>query len=65
MIQLGIEILLRLFKYHDTVRSEILEQITSRIVSRSSSAMDFLLLLEKIVKEYPDAVEKHLPSVRE
>lgn len=62
--QLGIELLLRLFQYHDIVRGEILEQITSRIVSRSQSVTDFLTLLEKIIKEYPDAVEKYLPNVR-
>jgi Fanconi anemia group I protein len=60
---LGIDVLLRLFKYHDVVRSEILEQITSRIVSRSSSATDFLRLLGKIIKEYPDEVEKYLANV--
>lgn len=62
--QLGIELLLRLFQYHDIVRGEILEQITSRIVSRSQSVIDFLTLLEKIIKEYPDAVEKYLSNVR-
>jgi Fanconi anemia group I protein len=61
--QLGIDILLRLFKHHDVVRSEILEQITSRIVSRANSAMDFLKLLTTIIKDYPDTVEKYLSNV--
>lgn len=62
--QLGIDILLRLFKHHDVVRSEILEQITSRIVSRANSAMDFLKLLATIIKDYPDTVEKYLSNVK-
>lgn len=63
MASLGVNILLQLFKYHDVVRSEILEQITSRIVSRSDSVMDFLRLLEHIIQEYPDEVEKYLINV--
>lgn len=61
---LGVDILLGLFKYHDVVRSEILEQITSRIVSRSDNAKDYLRLLESIIREYPDAVENYLTNVR-
>lgn len=63
MASLGVNILLQLFKYHDVVRSEILEQITSRIVSRSDSVMDFLRLLQHIIQEYPDEVEKYLTNV--
>lgn len=63
VIQLGINILLRLFKYHDIVRTEILEQITSRIVSRSNSAIDFLKLLSTIIREYPESVDKYLNNV--
>lgn len=60
---LGVNILLKLFKYHDVVRSEILEQITSRIVSRSTSVMDFLKLLASIIREYPESVEKYMINV--
>ncbi|KAG2232755.1 hypothetical protein INT48_001109 [Thamnidium elegans] len=62
---LGVNILLQLFKYHDVVRSEILEQITSRIVSRSDSVMDFLRLLQHIIQEYPDEVEKYLTNIKD
>ncbi|GAN03661.1 Fanconi anemia group I protein [Mucor ambiguus] len=62
---LGVEILLRLFKYHDVVRSEILEQITSRIVSRSASVMDFLELLACIIREYPESVEKYMSNIKD
>ncbi|KAG2213869.1 hypothetical protein INT47_001138 [Mucor saturninus] len=62
---LGVDILLRLFKYHDVVRGEILEQITSRIVSRSDNAKDFLRLLENIIREYPDAVENYLTNIKD
>lgn len=60
---LGVEILLRLFKYHDVVRSEILEQITARIVSRSASVMDFLELLACIIREHPESVERYMSNV--
>ncbi|KAI8076646.1 uncharacterized protein B0P05DRAFT_579765 [Gilbertella persicaria] len=60
---LGTLILLRLFKYHGVVQSEILEQITSRIVSRSSSTLHFLDLLASIIRDYPDTVERYLTNV--
>ncbi|KAI9477713.1 MAG: FANCI solenoid 4-domain-containing protein [Benjaminiella poitrasii] len=63
--QLGINILLRLFKYHDVVRSEILEQMTSRIVSRANSAIDFLKLLARIIQGYPDIAEKYLNNIKD
>ncbi|KAI8371281.1 FANCI solenoid 4-domain-containing protein [Choanephora cucurbitarum] len=62
---LGTDILLRLFKYHDIIRSEILEQITSRIVSRSSSTLSFLSLLATIIKDYPDTVDKYLVNIKD
>ncbi|ORE11485.1 hypothetical protein BCV72DRAFT_197412, partial [Rhizopus microsporus var. microsporus] len=63
LANLAIRILARLFKHHDVVRSEILEQITSRIVTRSNSANDFIRLLEIIIHDYPHAIEKHLTTV--
>lgn len=60
---LGVSMLSQLFKHHDIVRSEILEQITSRIVSRSDSAMEFLSLLQHIIQKYPEEVEKYLSNV--
>ncbi|CAO0793414.1 unnamed protein product [Mucor circinelloides] len=62
---LGVDILLRLFKYHDVVRSEILEQVTSRIVSRSTSVMDFLKLLACIIREYPESVENYMSNIKD
>ncbi|KAI8988264.1 FANCI solenoid 2-domain-containing protein [Mycotypha africana] len=61
----GVEVLLRLFKYHDIVRGEIFEQITSRIMSKSSSTMEFLSLLGTIMREYPDTVESHLNNIKD
>ncbi|ORX62870.1 hypothetical protein DM01DRAFT_1314518 [Hesseltinella vesiculosa] len=49
IIDLGIEVIAAMFKLHDVVRAEILEQITSRVVSRSPSALPFLQLLSKVV----------------
>lgn len=63
LANLAIHILARLFKHHDVVRSEILEQIMSRIVTRSNSANDFIRLLEIIIRDYPHAIEKHLTTV--
>ncbi|KAI7907432.1 FANCI solenoid 2-domain-containing protein [Cokeromyces recurvatus] len=63
--QLGINILLRLFKYHDIIRSEILEQMTSRIVSRANSATNFLKLLAKIIRKYPETVEKYVNNIKD
>ncbi|KAL0084097.1 FANCI solenoid 4-domain-containing protein [Phycomyces blakesleeanus] len=61
----GIDILLKMFKLHDVVRGEILEQITSRIVSRSNSAVDFLQLLENIIKKHPHAAENYLNNIKD
>ncbi|KAG1213086.1 hypothetical protein G6F68_002062 [Rhizopus microsporus] len=65
LANLAICILARLFKHHDVVRSEILEQITSRIVTRSNSANDFVRLLEIIIRDYPHAIEKHLTTLKD
>ncbi|KAI8989516.1 FANCI solenoid 4-domain-containing protein [Pilobolus umbonatus] len=62
---LGIEILLRMFKHHDIIRTEILEQITSRIISRSPSSSHFLLLLKKIIENNPNTIEKHLSYIKD
>ncbi|KAG0167084.1 hypothetical protein DFQ28_006686 [Apophysomyces sp. BC1034] len=61
---LGVRILLKMFKLHDNVRSEILEQITSRIVSHSSSAMSFLEILKKAIKESPHVVEEYINNLK-
>lgn len=60
---LAITILSQLFKHHDVVRSEILEQITSRIMTRSNSAIDFIKLLDNIIRDHPYTIEKYLSSV--
>lgn len=62
---LAITILSQLFKHHDVVRSEILEQITSRIMTRSNSAIDFIKLLDNIIRDHPYTIEKYLSSLKD
>lgn len=45
------------------VRVEILDQIQSRVVSRSPSVGHFLTLLEIIVKEKPDSLNDYIQRV--
>jgi Fanconi anemia group I protein len=45
------------------VRAEILDQIQSRIISRSSSVENFLDLLELIVKETPEFLYNYITRV--
>ncbi|CAG8563078.1 2562_t:CDS:10 [Ambispora leptoticha] len=65
MTELAIQILLEMFKIHDMVRAEILNQILSRVVSKSSSIGNFLALLEIIVKKAPDALMNYLSKIKE
>jgi hypothetical protein len=52
---LGIHILYKLFKLHDIVRMSILDEIMSRILSKSSSIFKILELFEKIIKKCSNA----------
>ncbi|KAI8086670.1 FANCI solenoid 4-domain-containing protein [Halteromyces radiatus] len=65
VISLGIDILLKMFKLHDITRAEILEQITSRVVSRSSSSMHFLDLLETLTTNCPYEIEKYISNIKD
>ncbi|PKC11484.1 hypothetical protein RhiirA5_354118 [Rhizophagus irregularis] len=61
---LGTKILLEMFKIHDMVRAEILDQIQSRIISKSSSVEYFLGLLELIVKETPEFIYNYIARIK-
>ncbi|CAJ0925442.1 11566_t:CDS:10 [Entrophospora sp. SA101] len=61
---LGVIILLEMFKMHEMVRVEILDQIQSRVVSRSPSVGHFLTLLEIIVKEKPDSLNDYIQRIK-
>ncbi|CAO3580777.1 unnamed protein product [Absidia cylindrospora] len=65
VIALGIDVLLKMFKLHDVARTEILEQITSRVVSRSASSLHFLDLLEKLTTNCPYEVEKYINNIKD
>ncbi|KAI9499698.1 FANCI solenoid 4-domain-containing protein [Zychaea mexicana] len=62
---LGKDILSKMFELHRIVRSEILEQITARIVSHSPSTMHFLDILETIVAKDYYAIEPFIPNLRD
>eukprot|EP00698_Gefionella_okellyi_P015230 TRINITY_DN4297_c0_g1_i1.p1 TRINITY_DN4297_c0_g1~~TRINITY_DN4297_c0_g1_i1.p1 ORF type:complete len:1288 (-),score=301.62 TRINITY_DN4297_c0_g1_i1:2000-5287(-) len=55
-IQLGIKVLYSLFRRHEAVRDEILEQIFSRVITRSDAAVRYLELLAKIVNEHQQQI---------
>ncbi|RIA87302.1 FANCI solenoid 2-domain-containing protein [Glomus cerebriforme] len=61
---LGTKILLKMFKIHDMVRAEILDQIQSRVISKSSSVEYFLNLLELIVKETPNFLYNYVTRIK-
>ncbi|KAF9422171.1 hypothetical protein BGZ94_008642 [Podila epigama] len=63
--ELGAAILAETFKTQESVRPEILDHIMSRVVTKSSSTMFFLELLETIVEESTDALIEHLPRIKE
>lgn len=63
--ELGAAILAEAFKTQESVRTEILDHIMSRVVTKSVSTMYFLNLLETIVKESSEALIEHLPRIKE
>ncbi|KAF9574437.1 hypothetical protein EC968_006597 [Mortierella alpina] len=62
---LGATILAETFRTQVSARSEILDHIMSRIVTKSASTVFFLELLETIVKDSSEALEEHLPRIKE
>ncbi|KAF9282708.1 hypothetical protein BGZ68_005817 [Mortierella alpina] len=62
---LGATIIAEIFKAQVSARSEILDHIMSRIVTKSASTVFFLELLETIVKDSSEALEEHLPRIKE
>ncbi|CAG8554981.1 4990_t:CDS:10 [Paraglomus occultum] len=63
--ELATRILLEMFKLHDVVRNEILDQVLNRIIGKSTSVTYFLRLLEMIVYEAPQALHSYLPRIKE
>ncbi|CAG8535533.1 4568_t:CDS:10, partial [Diversispora eburnea] len=61
---LGITILFEMFKIHDMVRAEILDQILSRVISKADSVEHFLILLELIVKEAPHSIINYITRIK-
>ncbi|KAF9354159.1 hypothetical protein BGX26_008025 [Mortierella sp. AD094] len=63
--ELGATILAETFKTQASARTEILDNIMSRIVTKSTSTVFFLNLLENIVKSSSEELEEHLPRIKE
>ncbi|KAG0022531.1 hypothetical protein BGZ80_000035 [Entomortierella chlamydospora] len=63
--ELGATILAEMFKTQASARTEILDNIMSRIVTKSTSTVFFLNLLENIVKNSSEELEEHLPRIKE
>ncbi|CAG8517853.1 10924_t:CDS:10, partial [Gigaspora rosea] len=61
---LGTTILFEMFKIHEMVRAEVLEQILIRVISKAPSAGYFLNLLKLIVKETPHSLHNHLTKIK-
>ncbi|CAG8485772.1 7895_t:CDS:10 [Dentiscutata heterogama] len=61
---LGTTILFEMFKIHEMVRADVLEQILSRVISKASSVGYFLNLLKLIVKETPHSLHNHLSKIK-
>ncbi|CAG8756042.1 33754_t:CDS:10, partial [Gigaspora margarita] len=61
---LGTTILFEMFKIHEMVRAEVLEQILTRVISKAPSAGYFLNLLKLIVKEAPHSLQNHLTKIK-
>ncbi|KAK9764538.1 hypothetical protein K7432_007870 [Basidiobolus ranarum] len=62
---LAIEVLKELFKLHDMVRTEILDQILARVVAKANSVGSFLNLLDIIVKECPQTLTNYISRIKE
>ncbi|KAJ8660151.1 hypothetical protein O0I10_004010 [Lichtheimia ornata] len=65
VMALGNDILKRMFELHDLVRSEILDQITSRVVTGAPSTSCFLELLASLITESSHAVEPYLANIKD
>ena len=63
--RLGGEILMLLFESHDLVRSAILEECLTRIVTGAGSIGRAVSLLGKLVVEQPHAMLDHLQQIKE
>ncbi|CAB3981776.1 Fanconi anemia group I -like [Paramuricea clavata] len=64
--QLGSLILLKTFKVHDMIRTEILEQIFNRLLTKATStSTHYIDLLQKAVASNPQALLDSLSKVKE
>jgi hypothetical protein len=63
IVSFGQAILMDMFKYHKLVRSELLEQILSRLIAKSDNVPYFVALLSSIVKESPQLILEHIQKV--
>lgn len=71
LLRLGVRILLEIFKVHESVRNEILEQILSRVMisGENSNVLQYIILLSSISRECQDLLlgsgGEYLPRIKE
>lgn len=63
VVQFGQSLLLEMFKYHKLVRSELLEQILSRLIAKGENVTYFVSLLASIVRDSPQLILEHIQKV--
>eukprot|EP01125_Pyxidicula_operculata_P015379 TRINITY_DN5210_c0_g1_i1.p1 TRINITY_DN5210_c0_g1~~TRINITY_DN5210_c0_g1_i1.p1 ORF type:complete len:763 (-),score=160.71 TRINITY_DN5210_c0_g1_i1:1845-4133(-) len=65
IIDLGSEILYKIFSYHDMVRFSILDLVSDRIVTRSPNATFYVHLLSKIVRDSSQLAIEMIDKIKE
>lgn len=53
------------FKLHPTVRAELLEQILSRILTKSEHAPNFILLLDNLIAQHNQFIQEFSQKIKE
>src|SRR5687768_10365265 len=64
VVQLGQLILIQAFKLQQVARGEIMEQILSRVITRSESGLHYVRLLSSIVSESPQLILDYVQKVK-
>eukprot|EP01119_Soliformovum_irregulare_P026267 TRINITY_DN9993_c1_g1_i2.p1 TRINITY_DN9993_c1_g1~~TRINITY_DN9993_c1_g1_i2.p1 ORF type:complete len:1240 (-),score=447.43 TRINITY_DN9993_c1_g1_i2:248-3661(-) len=64
-VQLGQQVLREIFKLHQIVRSELIEQLLARIVRNSAENSFFIELLTEIIADAPQLLLDSMPKIKE
>ena len=63
MVPFGQVIIVEAFKLHKIMRAELIEQLLSRIVSKSDNTPHFIAILSSLIQEMPQMVLKFVQKV--